>query len=139
MNHESFLLKWKFHKNSVNSAIRGEAQHNKFTDVTLVSDEMIEFKVHKSVLGASSSVMKKILLENPHEHPFIYLNGVKEQTVHNFLQLVYFGEATLSFHLYEDNIENFLKTVEEFKLTEINLPSMKILSMKILQMLRILK
>ena len=122
MNHESFLLKWKFHQNSVDSAIRGEAQENKFADVTLVSDDMIEFTVHKSVLSACSTVMKQILLQNPHDHPLIYLNGVKEETLHNFLQLVYFGEATLSFNLYEESVENFLKTIEEFKLTNFNLP-----------------
>ena len=55
-------------------------KEDNFTDVTIVSgDELLDYQVHKFVLSAVSPVFKEILLNNPHEHPLIYLNGVKEQ------------------------------------------------------------
>merc|ERR1712136_319724 len=43
-----------------------------FSDVALVSDDQHEYKVHKFVLSASSTVFKKILTRNP-LNTFIYL------------------------------------------------------------------
>ena len=39
---------------------------NKFTDVTLVSDDKILFNAHRYVLGVCSPVLKNFLLNNPH-------------------------------------------------------------------------
>ena len=36
---------------------------NTYSDVTLVSDDQIEFKAHKSVLSACSPFMKDLLLD----------------------------------------------------------------------------
>ena len=52
---------------------------NKFTDVTLVSDDKILFNAHRYVLGVCSPVLKNILLNNPHHHPLIYLRDVNHQ------------------------------------------------------------
>ena len=42
---------------------------NKFTDVTLVSDDKIAFKARKFVLGACSPVLRELLIENFHPQP----------------------------------------------------------------------
>ena len=49
---------------------------NNFLDVTLVSEDGKEIQAHKAVLGSCSSVLKKILLRNPHQHPLIYITAL---------------------------------------------------------------
>ena len=54
--------------------IKGLTLEDKFADLTIVSgDELLDYQVHKFVLSAVSSVFKEILLNNPHEHPLMYL------------------------------------------------------------------
>ena len=60
-------IKWNFQHESVKSMIQGMTKVDKFTDVTIVSgDEVLDYQVHKFMLGAVSPVFKKILLTNFH-------------------------------------------------------------------------
>jgi len=112
-------VKWNFHYETVFSMMQGLTKEDNFTDVTIVSgDELLDYQVHKFVLSAVSPVFKEILLNNPHEHPVIYLNGMKEQELQFLLQLIYFGRTTI----YDSQVDAFFKVLEEFKLTGIKLP-----------------
>ena len=118
MSQESFALKWNFFHDSIHSTLEGEARDNNFTDVTLVSDELISYQAHQFVLSACSQRFKDLLLKHPHQHPTIYLKGIRDRELYYFLQLIYFGNATISdFHL-----EDLLKVIEEFKLTGFTIP-----------------
>merc|ERR1719300_2363517 len=115
-----FGVKWNFQYESVSSMIQGMTKEDKFTDVTIVSgDEILDYQVHKFMHGAVSPVFKEILLNNPHDHPSIYLNGVREQELQNLLQLIYFGKT----RVYESQVDAFLRVIEEFKLTGIEVPT----------------
>ena len=61
-------------------------------------------------LSACSSFFRNVLRQNPHQHPSIYLGGVREQQMKHLLQLIYFGKATL----HHANLEKFLKVIEDF-------------------------
>ena len=122
MSQESniFDVRWNFHYESVFSMIQGLSNEDDFSDVTLVScDEQLDYQVHKFVLSAVSPVFKEILLNNPHDHPLIYLNSVKERELQYLLQLSYFGRTTV----YESQVDAFLKVLEEFQLSGIELPN----------------
>ena len=112
MNQESYLLKWKFFHLNVPLTLEQEAAQNRFSDVTLVSDDMIPFKVHKFVLSANSPVLKDILVNNPHPEPIIYLEGIQSQELKSLLQLMYFGEGSF----YNHQVESLVKVIEGFKL-----------------------
>ena len=73
MRGESFVLKWNYYTNSVSSILQNEALDNQFTDVTLVSDDMMDFQVHKFVLSSCSPIMKQLLLQNSHQ-PDVHLD-----------------------------------------------------------------
>merc|ERR1719300_12188 len=120
MNQETFNLKWKFHTENITSTLSDEVKENNFADVTLVSDEMISYKVHKFVLSANSSVMKRLLIENPHPDPVIYLLGVQQQELQVLLQLMYHGEATF----FTKRMDKLLKVTNEFQLNGFQLPYM---------------
>ena len=106
MNEKTLKLKREFYSNFLVSILSYEVNSNNFADVTLVSNEMRAFKVHKSVLSANSPVMKQLLLNNPHPEPIIYLHGVQDQELHTLLQLLYYGEATS----FKNCIKKLIKT-----------------------------
>jgi hypothetical protein len=99
MYHETlFFNNWSF-STHLTSSLSDLFKVNTYSDVTLVSDDQIEFKVHKFVLSACSAcsacspVMKDLHLDNQHPHPLIYLRGVKHQEVQSMLEFMYLGEA----------------------------------------------
>merc|ERR1719300_1559272 len=119
MTQETFVLKWKYLMENTSATLEEETtKKNNFADVTLVSDELTKFKVHKFVLSACSPIFKEILLDNPHENPIIYLNGVKEDEVQTMLQLIYYGQV----NVYTKRLEILFKAIEKFQLTGIDYP-----------------
>ena len=86
-----------------------------FSDVTLVSDDQVQIPAHKFVLAACSPVLRKLLLDNPHPHPLIFLRGVIHQDLLSILQLMYLGEARVC----QDRISNFLDIAKDFQVKEL--------------------
>ena len=64
-------MPWKTFPTHLNSSLSHEFTENNLSDVTLVSDDQIQFHAHKIVLSAYSPVLKHLLLNNPHQHPLI--------------------------------------------------------------------
>jgi len=120
MAQEDILgVKWNFYYESIFSMIQGLTNEDPFSDVTVVSgDELLDYQVHKFVLSAVSPVFKEILMNNPHEHPLIYLSDVRERELQFLLQLIYYGRTTV----YDSQLDAFLKVLEDFQLREIELP-----------------
>ena len=71
-------------------------EEEKHFDVTLVCDDQTQFKAHKIVLSACSPVFKKIIDNNPSQHPLIYLRGIQSYEMESILQFMYLGEGILS-------------------------------------------
>ena len=87
-----YNLKWNHFNVNQNYNLEELLTKNIQTDVTLVSDDKVAFSAHKFVLGASSSVLKDLLISNPHSHPIVYLNGVKNFELNSILQFIYLGK-----------------------------------------------
>ena len=47
-----------------------------FIDVTLACEDGKQIKAHKAILSTSSNVFRNILVNNPHQHPLLYLKGI---------------------------------------------------------------
>ena len=84
-------------------------------DVTLVSDDQIQFEAHKLVLSASSPVLKNLLLDNLHSPPLIYLRGVKQEELLSILQYMYRGEAAVHIH----RVNHFLNNAEDLQIKQL--------------------
>ena len=95
MDQELVSLKWKIFDTHISSSLNDLYPKGKFTDVTLVSDDQIQFEAHKFVLSACSPVVKNLLLNNPHSHPLIYLRGVMHQELKSILEFMYLGEVKI--------------------------------------------
>ena len=115
MQQDIFSLRWKFFHTHLSSSVSDMFTKNSFSDVTLVSDDKIQFEAHKCVLSASSPVLKKLLLNNPHPHPLIYLKGVKQQELQSILQFIYLGEA----RFYQGNMDRFIDAAKDLQITQL--------------------
>ena len=56
-------LKWNNFNGNLHFNLKELLFGEKFTDVTLVSDDKIAFKAHKFLLGACSPVLRDLLIE----------------------------------------------------------------------------
>ena len=112
MSSENFNLTWNnFERCAINTFkdLRSELE---FVNVTLVSEDNQEMKAHKVVLSACSPVLKNILLKNPHQHPLIYLTGVKHQELKSLVDFMYLGQAEVS----QTNLEIFMSLGSKFEI-----------------------
>ena len=98
------------------SILKGCLNQHDFADVTLVSDDEEQFKVHKVILSAFSSFFRRVLLNNPHSHPLLYLRGVKQTDLECLINFMYLGQAQI---LHQD-LDQFLKLAQELEIAGIS-------------------
>ena len=65
MQKEIFSFKSKYFNTNLTSSLRDLFTNTSYSDVTLVSDDQIQFQAHKFVLSACSSVMKSSPQQSP--------------------------------------------------------------------------
>ena len=49
------------------------------TDVTLVCEDGHQIEAHKVILSLSSPLFENLLKRNKHNHPMIYMRGMKSE------------------------------------------------------------
>ena len=82
-----------------------------FTDVTLVCDEDKQIKAHKVILSSSSLLLRRILLNNPHQHPLIYLKGIEDRILQSILQFMYLGQIEIA----HEDLQQFIDTAKDLE------------------------
>ena len=87
---EKFHLKWNDFESSISSSFRDIKEEKDFMDVTLACEEN-QIGAHKVVLAACSPKLKSILSRNPHQHPLLYLRGIKYNDLESLLTFMYHG------------------------------------------------
>ena len=98
---EKYTLNWNTFTDHLRLMFKDLYEENQYSDVTLVSDDQILFKAHKIVLNACSPVLKKIIDNNPTQHPLIYLRGIQSYEMESILQFMYFGEGKFYYERME--------------------------------------
>ena len=76
MDQNGVDLEWKMYESISTHCFRALFTDTDFTDVTLACEENKQISAHKVVLSSCSEMLKKILLDNPHPNPLIYLQGL---------------------------------------------------------------
>ena len=79
-------------------------------DVTLVCDED-QISAHKVILSASSTFFRNVLGKNLHQHPLIYMRGVKFTDLKSLINFIYSGETNVA----HEDINSFLELAEDLK------------------------
>merc|ERR1712202_1301 len=68
-------------------------------------------QTHKVILSACSPFFRNVLRRNPHQHPLLYLKGVKYKELLSVLNFMYMGEVDVA----QEELNSFLAVAEELK------------------------
>ena len=111
MESEKFCLRWNDFETNISSAFRELRDDKNFFDVTLACDDE-QIQAHKVILSACSQFFRNILRRNPHQHPLLYLKGVKYAELQSVLNFMYHGEVNVA----QEELNSFLAVAEDLKI-----------------------
>jgi len=107
---EKFCLRWNDFEKNISSSFRELKEDKDFFDVTLACDES-QIQAHKVILSACSPFFRSVLKKNPHQHPLLYLKGVKYEEILLVLNFMYHGEVNVA----QDELNSFLSVAEDLQ------------------------
>jgi len=110
MASEKFCLRWNEFENNISQAFKELRDDKDFFDVTLACDDE-QIQAHKVILSACSPFFRSILRRNPHQHPLLYLKGVKYSDLQSVLNFMYHGEVNVA----QEELNSFLAVAEELR------------------------
>jgi len=110
MGSEKFCLRWNDFENNISSAFRELRDDKDFFDVTLACDDE-QIQAHKVILSACSPFFRNVLRRNPHQHPLLYLKGVKYTDLQSVLNFMYHGEVNVA----QEELNSFLAVAEDLR------------------------
>jgi len=110
MSSEKFCLRWNDFESNISVAFRELREDKDFFDVTLACDDE-QISAHKVILSACSPFFRNILRRNPHQHPLLYLKGVKFTDLQAVLNFMYNGEVNVA----QEELNSFLAVAEELR------------------------
>ena len=116
MNQEKYNLNWHTYSDHLREMLHEMMKSDQLTDVTLVCDDKKQFKAHKIVLSACSSVFKSIINDLPQDSSVIYLRGIQHQEMESILEFMYLGVATF----YQERMNEFLNVAKSLEVKEIS-------------------
>ena len=94
-------------------------REQEFADVTLALGGNKTVEAHKVVLASGSHFFKKLLTENKHPHPLIYIRNIHEKDLIAVVDFLYHGEV----NILQENLDNFLNLAEELQLKGLSGPN----------------
>jgi len=109
-NSEKFCLRWNDFESNISTAFRELRDDKDFFDVTLVCDED-QIQAHKVILSACSPFFRSVLRRNRHEHPLLYMKGIKYLDIVSVLNFMYHGEVSVA----QEDLNSFLAVAEDLK------------------------
>merc|ERR1719186_2411349 len=108
---EKFCLKWNEFEANIGIAFRELREDKDFFDVTLACDDE-QIQAHKVILSACSPFFRKVLKRNRHEHPLLYLKGVKYRDITALLNFMYHGQVNVA----QEELDSFLTIAEDLQI-----------------------
>jgi len=107
---EKFCLRWNDFESNISTAFRELREDKDFFDVTLACDDE-QIQAHKVIISACSPFFRSVLKRNRHEHPLLYLKGVKYVDLVSVLNFMYHGEVNVA----QEELNSFLAVAEDLK------------------------
>jgi len=108
---EKLCVHWDDFAANLSNALYDLKEDKEFTDLTLVCADHQQVDVHKVVMASSSHFFKKVLKNIKHNHPLIYLRGIKITDMEALLSFMYHGQVSLA----KENLDSFLAIAEELE------------------------
>jgi len=109
---DKLVLSGEDFTNDVVNIFKELAKDSDFTNVTLVTDGGANVKAHKVVLSAFSPFFRNLLVNNPHQHPLLYLRGVRTEDLLAILDFIYLGQTKVDM----ENINRFMELAKDLQI-----------------------
>ena len=90
-----------------------------FADVTLVSDDMVPFPAHRTVLSSSSKLLKSLFEVTNEPRQVLFLKGVSQIHLQSILKFIYLGETSVR----ADQVKDFSAAVNELGIDKLKIDS----------------
>ena len=105
-------LKWNDFQGNVISSFGELRCDQDFTDVTLACEDL-QFEAHKLILSTCSPFFRTLLKKtNKHQHPLLYMRGLKANQLTTVVDFIYHGEVNIN----QGELEGFLLLAKELEL-----------------------
>ena len=88
MTDSKFSLRWNDFETNMTVALKELREEKDFFDVTIACEDS-QIQAHKVILSACSTFFRNLLRRNPHQHPLLYLKGVKYKDLLGILDFMY--------------------------------------------------
>ena len=110
---EKFNLKWNEFQSSASKSFSTLRRENMLLDVTLVTEDEVQFQAHKLILSASSQFFKNIF-KKPHQTGtlMLYLSGVHSTQLKLVMDYIYEGEVEVN----QGDLNSFLNISEKLRI-----------------------
>ena len=109
---EKFALKWNDYQSNWNKSLSQLRKDTNLSDVTLISDDKVQFKAHQVILSSCSNMFNFILKENNNPNPLLYLGGVSSVNLGYILDYIYDGEV----NLFQEQLDSFLESSQKLEI-----------------------
>ena len=109
-------ISWETYTDHLREMLHDMRSSNELTDVTLVSEDMKQFKAHRVVLNACSPVFKSMKSDNYFSSTYIFMRGIQSHEMESILQFIYLGQATIN----KDRIKEFLRVARSLEVKELS-------------------
>jgi len=107
---DKFCVHWNGFESNISSVFQELRKENVFFDVTLAcEDEQVQ--AHRAILYACSTFFRTVLCQNQHEHPLLFLKGIKYSNLISILDFMYQGQVSVA----QDELSSFLAVAEDLK------------------------
>ena len=80
--------------------------------MTLACEDGQQVEAHKVILAFSIPFFQKWLTRNKHNHPLVYMRGMKSENLLAIVDFLYYGKV----NVYQQNLDSFLVIAEERQL-----------------------
>lgn len=117
---ENVNIEWSDYESHLCSSVKYLRNDSTFSDVTLVCRDT-QVEAHKVILASFSVFFSRVLHDNPHPHPLIYLRNVKMKDMLGILDYMYSGEVQVGM----EDIDSLLEMFKEFEIKGFDLKSPK--------------
>ena len=109
---EKFSLKWNDYQTNWNKALNDMRTDTDLADVTLISDDKVEFSAHRILLSSCSEMFRFIFKRNINSNHLLFLGGVNSINLGFILDYIYYGEV----NIFQEQLDDFLDSAEKLEI-----------------------
>jgi len=108
---ELLNIKWEDFSSQICDAFQVMQKNEDLRDVTLVCDDG-EVDAHRLILFCGSEFFQRVLNMSKHQHPLLYIRGVKIAILQAILDFLYIGEVRVA----QEDLTEFFSIAKDLKI-----------------------